>query len=95
LANANLDVHSTPERAERGDQPQRFSIAVRLFDRSAALEGDVGVLPRCSVRSRIARPQRRRNAIPQSLRDGRGFARSRVPGEKKTRDQAALAIQER
>jgi hypothetical protein len=40
---------------ERDGQPQRFSIAFHLFVRSAVLEGDAGVLPRYSARSRIAR----------------------------------------
>jgi hypothetical protein len=37
-ANANLDVRSTPEKVERGGQPQRFSIASTCLAAASPLE---------------------------------------------------------
>jgi hypothetical protein len=54
-AKADPGVRPIREIAECGGRPQRSSTADRQFGRSADLEGAAGVLPRYSVRSRIAR----------------------------------------
>jgi len=61
-----LGVRSILETAEHDGQPQRSSIVVCQFGRSAALAGAAGVGPRRSVHSRIATRSRRRNATSRS-----------------------------
>jgi len=48
----HFDGRARLETTAPGDLPRRFSRAVRLFGRSATLEGDAGVLPRYSAHSK-------------------------------------------
>jgi hypothetical protein len=57
-----LCIRSTRERAECDGQPQRSSITVYAFDRTAAFAGGGGEAPRHSAHSRIPTQSHRRSA---------------------------------